>query len=78
MLRLELDELRKSIEQHRRDSLDRCTGLLQEFRIHRGQTGGEDPVDLPVFPSPPHTRSRGRAVDLPLVQSSVLEWRKGL
>lgn len=70
-LRLRLDEIRKEIQdmrasvlENRRASLDR----IQKLNQHRFDE------EVSEMFSPPFTRSRGRALDLPLVQNKILEY----
>ena len=66
-IRQEVNELRESIEENRRASLSRFNGIVN-VRNEEDRSSREVTVR-----SPPFTRSRGRAMDLPHVSKKILE-----
>ena len=71
ILRQEVEKLRGSIEEHRRESLARCSRIVRDSMGSReGACGEVNPT------SPPFTRSRGRVWDLPNVQPRIIERKR--
>ena len=73
-LRGEVEEMRVRFAQGRKQHRERCLELRRRISLGPGDVSHSFPDGL-ALPSPPHTRSRGRAQDLPHVQPRVLERR---
>ena len=69
-----LNDIRATVLQNRRSSLDRVRGAILENQS-RMETSGAGVIRNrpPVIRSPPLLRSRGKAMDLPLVMPKALE-----
>ena len=67
-LKIVLGELRDDVQENRKRQRERIV------QVHRKLTpSGASASSY----SPPHLRSQGRAMDLPHIQSRVMEWREG-